>query len=160
MNVLISTGVRQLHIPLSCIINYRGYRLLVNALLPVNEGTLISGSRDAGKTIKTDTAVSHLLQQASGMYNSAGLMLTNTAHLNLKTHPVQAQSGEIHQIHTAIDIECHRGLDGRYYLLDLARLMPPEAPVPGYAANMYLQCIYCAIELISIICFACYAPSL
>lgn len=77
MNVLISTGVRQLHIPLSCIINYRGYRLLVNALLPVTEDTLISGSRDAGKTIKTDTAVSHLLQQASGKHLVMRLMLSN-----------------------------------------------------------------------------------
>jgi len=28
------------------------------------------------------------------------------------------------------DIEGHLGTDGRYYLLDFARLMPPEAPLP------------------------------
>lgn len=27
------------------------------------------------------------------------------------------------------DLEGHKGLDGRYYLLDVARLFPPEAPV-------------------------------
>jgi hypothetical protein len=29
------------------------------------------------------------------------------------------------------DIEGHHGTDGRFYMLDFARLMPPECPLPG-----------------------------
>ena len=43
------------------------------------------------------------------------------------------------------DIEVHKGSDGRLYLLDPARLFPPEVP-PANAAGMLLKvCTWCAI---------------
>ncbi len=44
--------------------------------------------------------------------------------LHLKAHGVGP-----HTLYAAGDVEGHRGRDGYYYLLDLARAFPPEAPV-------------------------------
>jgi hypothetical protein len=43
--------------------------------------------------------------------------------LGLKKHVVGSQS-----LYSPGDIEGHAGLDGRMYLIDLARLFPPEFP--------------------------------
>jgi len=45
-------------------------------------------------------------------------------------------------IYGAGDIEAHRGIDGRYYLLDLARAMPPEAPQATPHLQPYRQSIF------------------
>lgn len=58
---LISSGIRQLHIPLSCIISYKGYRVLVIALLPVNKDTRIKDPSSVDTTKK-------LLEQAAGIF--------------------------------------------------------------------------------------------
>ncbi len=50
--------------------------------------------------------------------------------LNLKKHTVSKKKVPIVG---PGDIEGHKGLDGRYYLLDYARLMPSQAPIPSYA---------------------------
>jgi hypothetical protein len=47
--------------------------------------------------------------------------------LNLKEHNVGRSS--LVPIYGPADIEGHKGIDGRYYLLDFARYMPPEPPV-------------------------------
>lgn len=46
-------------------------------------------------------------------------------NLNLKKHRV-GKHGTM--ISTPIDLEVHRGLDGKYYCLDFARLLPPTPP--------------------------------
>lgn len=47
--------------------------------------------------------------------------------LNLKAH--YAGEVESQKIYTPVDIEGHKGTDGRYYLLDFARLMPPQVKI-------------------------------
>jgi hypothetical protein len=37
--------------------------------------------------------------------------------------------GNSQQLYMAGDVEGHRGSDGRYYLLDLGRVLPPEHPL-------------------------------
>jgi ribosomal protein S17 len=54
-------------------------------------------------------------------------------HLNLRKHLVGKQRVEVVG---PGDIEGHLGTDGRYYLLDYARLMPPETPLPDEEGNM------------------------
>jgi hypothetical protein len=49
--------------------------------------------------------------------------------LNLKPHRVTAQELVIH---APCDIEVHHGTDGRFYVLDTARVYPPEFPFPLY----------------------------
>lgn len=48
------TGVRDLHLPLICIIDYRGFRVVAMSLLPIDgEKTIIYGSPNAGRTVFT-----------------------------------------------------------------------------------------------------------
>jgi hypothetical protein len=54
------------------------------------------------------------------------LMASAGERLNLKMHGVGP--GGVAQICGPADIEGHRGKDGLYYVVDTARLFPPEAP--------------------------------
>lgn len=48
------TGIRDIHLPLICLIDYRGFRVVAMSLLPINgEKTIIYGSPNAGRTIFT-----------------------------------------------------------------------------------------------------------
>jgi hypothetical protein len=58
--------------------------------------------------------------------------------LNLKKHTVGEQKVSIVG---PGDIEGHKGLDGRYYLLDYARLFPSQA-LPSYV--YYISLSFCA----------------
>ncbi len=46
----------------------------------------------------------------------------------MQEHIVGLSPKETLHTRMPIDIEGHHGTDGRYYVLDAARLMPPEAP--------------------------------
>lgn len=37
------------------------------------------------------------------------------------------------------DIEVHQGRDGKFYMLDFARLFPPEPPIVGYKASFLVR---------------------
>jgi hypothetical protein len=52
--------------------------------------------------------------------------------LNLKEHCVRDQvgAGDAHMLAGPFDLEGHVGTDQRFYLLDFARLAPPEPPTP------------------------------
>lgn len=55
------------------------------------------------------------------------LMRTVAHRLNLHERAV-VQGDTVKMIAGPSDIEAHKGLDGRYYVIDYARTMPPEAP--------------------------------
>ena len=42
---------KNVHFPLLCVIDYRGYRLLASSQLPISGKTLVYGSGNAGKTV-------------------------------------------------------------------------------------------------------------
>ena len=46
--------------------------------------------------------------------------------LNLKKHVCSTLDGKLFELATACDVEGHLGTDGRYYVVDCARLFPPE----------------------------------
>ena len=58
------------------------------------------------------------------MFND--LMAEVGAALNLKEHVVGQTQAVQKTLFGPCDIEGHRGRDGRYYVVDLARLFPPE----------------------------------
>jgi hypothetical protein len=59
--------------------------------------------------------------------------------LNLKEHYVEERSsGNKKLIYAAVDLEGHFGLDGRYYLIDTARLFPPMKRISGYITHLLL----------------------
>eukprot|EP00698_Gefionella_okellyi_P014694 TRINITY_DN4082_c0_g1_i1.p1 TRINITY_DN4082_c0_g1~~TRINITY_DN4082_c0_g1_i1.p1 ORF type:complete len:1070 (-),score=233.51 TRINITY_DN4082_c0_g1_i1:497-3301(-) len=112
MAALVSCYINNLHVPLSCVLTYLGYRVMVMSVLPVNgSATLISGSTDAGSTVLDSS------DQFRAIAAEAGRIL------NAKPHVVAGKT-----VPLACDVEGHMGLDGRYYMLDTARVMPPAWP--------------------------------
>eukprot|EP01129_Flabellula_baltica_P000456 TRINITY_DN10464_c0_g1_i1.p1 TRINITY_DN10464_c0_g1~~TRINITY_DN10464_c0_g1_i1.p1 ORF type:complete len:1958 (-),score=323.32 TRINITY_DN10464_c0_g1_i1:16-5889(-) len=104
--------VEGLHVPLSCIIDYRGYRILAQSIIPIKgDSTLQYGSSDGGKTIiNTNPELSLKMSIAA-------------RKLNLKEHIV---NGVL--LYSAADVEGHLGTDNRFYVLDFSRTFPPEPP--------------------------------
>ena len=103
-----------IHVPLACLIDYRGFRLWAVSRLPISSHTLILGSNDGG---------SHIVNLDPNVSRSMGLI---AQHLNLKPHYVQDKSGKHTLLYGPFDIEGHRGTDGRVYLIDFHRVFPPE----------------------------------
>ena len=101
----------EIHFPLMALIDYRGYRLIAISILPVSKDTLIYGSADGGETVKTSDEKFNCFMDKLG------------SELNLKKHIVADK-----QIALCGDIEGHFGTDEKHYLLDFARVFPPEAP--------------------------------
>lgn len=117
--VLHQTRVRKLCPPLSVLVDYLGIRILCSAVVPIKgDASLQLGSRDGGSTVRgrescRDTDLSDLAFEAA-------------RRLNLKPHIAGLNEDNVDTVPFAADVEAHLGLDGRYYVLDLARLMPPE----------------------------------
>lgn len=83
-------------------------------------GSQIYGSGDAGKTIFHAHAEARALTRQVAEKH------------NLSPHFVTASStGELVSVNIAVDIESHLGHDGRIYIVDTARLFPPEPPLRG-----------------------------
>mmetsp|Transcript_22531 Transcript_22531/g.32926 ORF Transcript_22531/g.32926 Transcript_22531/m.32926 type:complete len:1011 (+) Transcript_22531:60-3092(+) len=110
-----NAGVRELHLPLMALIDYKGFRMTAQAFLPLGNNSLVYGSADGGRVIhKSHPGVNSAMERAA-------------AALNLRAHSV-GPPGHLTELHAAVDIEGHIGMDNRIYLLDLSRTFPPEAP--------------------------------
>jgi hypothetical protein len=59
--------------------------------------------------------------------------------LRLEPHVVIDAKAEKHVLYGPTDIEVHLGYDGRYYLLDSARLMPPQTPPRNAVRAVFYQ---------------------
>ncbi|KAK5577689.1 hypothetical protein RB653_002634 [Dictyostelium firmibasis] len=112
----LNCGIKGLHVPLMAFIDYRGFRLMAMSLLPISKKSLIYGSCDAGQTVHT----------SNNIFNN--LFSNASKAINIKQHHVEDINGDIKTICGPIDIEGHLGSDSRFYLLDFARLSPPEPP--------------------------------
>ena len=110
---LLNLNTSSLHYPLLAIIDYRGYRLIAMATLPVSNQTLMFGSSDAGKSIQDQ--IPKLKQ----------LTFDSCKKLNLKPHHVGDKSNPV-LVPGPVDLECHKGFDNRFYILDFSRLYPPD----------------------------------
>ena len=101
-----------LRVPMLALVEYLGYRLLAMPILPLPSAVPpLLGSSDAGRTVfASEEELNSLMRSAA-------------AELHLAAHTVNGV-----EMYTAGDVEGHRGEDGRYYILDLARSFPPENP--------------------------------
>ena len=110
------------------LVDYRGYRLIATCLLPIDGTTLIYGSSDAGVTVFAKSKRFNRYAREIGQA------------LNLQSHIVGLQRKR-----TLIfggDVEGHRGRDGRYYLLDFSRILPPTRPILSPTrpnSHLYMQ---------------------
>jgi hypothetical protein len=94
-------GVKQLRFPLMALIDYRGFRMTAQALLPLGSDSLVYGSCDAGRTVyRGNEAMNSLISAAA-------------ARLNVRAHVVGASSSAVltcpaalaaHTLCAAVDI--------------------------------------------------------
>ncbi len=110
------------HLPLTALIDSRGHRLLATSVLPISNATLVYGSDNAA----FDCNVAHSDPTLRVIVTEACLQLGLKMHsvVNGYSPDSRTQVGEV-DIASPIDLEGHKGLDGRYYLVDCSRLMPP-----------------------------------
>ncbi|MQL94255.1 hypothetical protein Taro_026906 [Colocasia esculenta] len=124
------------------IIDYRGYRVVAQSIIPgILQGdksdSLLYGSVDNGKKICWDeTFHSKVLEAAK--------------HLHLKEHTVLDGSGNIVKLAAPVECKGIVGSDDRHYLLDLMRVTPRDANYSGPASR------FCVLrpELVASFCQA------
>jgi tetratricopeptide (TPR) repeat protein len=110
--------------PLMALVDYKGFRLIALSTLPIANSTLIYGTNDGGRTIHAgdDVLNQHLDVIAK--------------QINVKPH----QCGNAEQsvlMYSACDLEGHRGRDGKFYVVDFSRVMPPERPSGRKMEHLY-----------------------
>merc|ERR1712062_105448 len=93
-----------------CVVVYVGYRLISMPVLPLKQ--IVYGSNDSMATVHNEAKFHSLLKDIA-------------EQLHLKLHAI-GNTGK--ELYTAGDVEGHLGSDGKYYLLDTARMFTPEAP--------------------------------
>lgn len=97
------------HLPMMALVDYRGFRVVGMTLLPINASTLVYGSPDGGRTLKTNTVLEEKLARVA-------------AKLNVRSHLVT----EGVAFDTPANLEGHLGTDGLYYLVNFSRIFPPQ----------------------------------
>lgn len=90
--------LRLLHVPLMALIDFRGYRLVAICVLPIDRRTICYGSFDAGKTVHSSYPECNAAMKEIGQF------------LNIMGH--RGASSD-HLIYAPIDIEAHKGKDGK-----------------------------------------------
>jgi hypothetical protein len=97
------------------LVDYRGYRVIATCVLPIGTDTLIYGSSDAGRTAYTKN---HHFNSLMSLVGEA---------LNLRPHYVGLVKKKI--LVCGGDVEGHKARDGKFYLLDFSRVLPPTRPL-------------------------------
>ena len=86
-------------------IELKGFKLLASGMLPLEKGSLVYGSNDAGITIHYESPqLNSLLQQAA-------------KEMNIKPHLCGPSKSKSKLMYSCVDLEGHLGSDNRFYLL-------------------------------------------
>jgi len=123
------------HFAMTSMIDYRGHRILATSFLPVSSRTLIYGSNDGGYTVQTANTSSFSVVEGEKFEE---MMKDCAEFLNLKGH-LTGIGGNPGYLYGPCDLEGHVGTDGEVYVLDLARLFPPETPDPSKKGSFLYQ---------------------
>lgn len=100
------------------VIDYRGYRVTAQSIIPgilerEQEQSVVYGSIDFGKTVLSHPKYLELLTQAG-------------QHLKILPHSVLNEKGEEVELCSSVECKGIIGNDGRHYILDLLRTFPPD----------------------------------
>lgn len=102
------------NVPLLAVVDYSGHRIVTMSTLPISNQTLVYGSPDGGARVRRTGPLAEVIDQAC-------------AWLNLAEHDVGGAS-----LRGPFDLEGH-DVDGVWFAVDFARLLPPEAPLSSEA---------------------------
>lgn len=114
---ILDCRIQGLYVPLIALINYRGYSLVAQSWIPIDEHTIVYGTSDGGGSIHA----------SNEQFNAK--MKAVAEHINLKPHTVSsADKSYSRMLYGPADLEGHIGRDSRCYVIDCSRLFPPCAP--------------------------------
>jgi hypothetical protein len=121
------------------LVDYRGHRLIAMSILPIDESTLVLNSNDGGR---------HMYNKSPELQEK---MKSSAEILNLKAHTAGITEGNRILTYTAADCEGHRDKSShnKFYLLDFARVLPPEAPkleLPQITQEELKRSLYCRLR--------------
>eukprot|EP00760_Papus_ankaliazontas_P026731 PhM_4_TR3070/c2_g1_i3/m.102469 len=117
VNAFVACNAKRLRAPLCMVVTFRGQRLWVSTLLSVDNDSLHYGSTDAGRTIASEDTCFALMRQVARA-------------LNIKGHYVGPKGRDLTLMFGPVDIEIHQARDARLYVIDTARLFPPDPNLP------------------------------
>ena len=106
-------GIDLLHFPLMVLVDYLGFRLQALSWLPINKHTIIYGTPDAGKHMYAENTKFNKRMKLCG------------EKLNIKPHMCGLTENTSKLLSSCADLEGHLCPDGRFYLLDFSRALPP-----------------------------------
>jgi hypothetical protein len=123
MNAVVAADQRQLGVTLTALHMICGHCVIATARAPISGDTLVYGSSNAGhaRTIALGDRCAPALPAVRDL----------AQRLGLAEHGVTDGAGREVQLWLPVDTEVHLGSDGRLYVVDLARLMPPVPPPPA-----------------------------
>eukprot|EP01091_Cochliopodium_minus_P015653 TRINITY_DN5633_c0_g1_i1.p1 TRINITY_DN5633_c0_g1~~TRINITY_DN5633_c0_g1_i1.p1 ORF type:complete len:816 (-),score=206.99 TRINITY_DN5633_c0_g1_i1:88-2535(-) len=104
--------------PLMALIDYKGFRLIAMTKLPIGSGSMRYGCSDAGQrpwTVHKESEFHRLVTKAC-------------IKMKLRPHYCGERDEELfpdEELWCPMDLEGHEGKDGRKYLVDFSRTMPP-----------------------------------
>ena len=84
-------GVKDLHLPLMAVIDFKGFRMTAQAFLPLGSNSLVYGSADAGAHVHNSSQRFNLIMEKAAK------------SLNLKKHGV-GPLGQVKDLHAAVDV--------------------------------------------------------
>ena len=116
---------RSLRVALTTIIDFRGFRLSCQALLPIGKNTLVYGSDNGGTTHLDDPGFRTEMAKVCDK-------------LNIKPHSFTPSHLPSRSVYGPVDLEGHR-VGKALYAVDLARLFPPESPKLGLSQKPRAQ---------------------
>eukprot|EP00759_Apiculatamorpha_spiralis_P010260 PhF_6_TR17071/c0_g1_i2/m.26164 len=131
INAFVACNSKRLRVPLCMVVTYRGQRLWVSTLIPVDKGSLKYGSQDAGQTVVADDTAFALMRQVARA-------------LGIKGHYVGAKGDNLTLLFGPVDLEIHLAKDGRMYVIDTARLFPPDPNIPWRDNDKFYM--YCQLR--------------
>jgi len=118
-----NANIDGLYTLLTAIIDYRGFRLVSQGIIPgllhrEQTSTVLYGSVDNGKTIANDPEFHVLMERAAKL-------------LHIKSHTVQDQNNKSYLLSCSVECKGIIATDGRRYILDLVRTTPRDANFQG-----------------------------
>jgi tetratricopeptide (TPR) repeat protein len=107
--------------PLSCLVDYQGFRIQVITIPPVEEeSTLVYGRVNVTSPFCDKD---HFLR---GHLAKVGRRMNLEPHSYSPRNDSDAYASPNHVVLISLDSQVHRCADGRYYMLNLSRIFPPE----------------------------------
>ena len=107
-----------LHTLGTVVIDYKGYRVTAQSIIPGildkdQEQSVVHGSTDFGKTCATNPKYNELLEKVC---NS----------LKIRPHKIKLENYQELEMYSSIECKGIIGNDSRHYVLDLLRMFPPD----------------------------------